>query len=172
MTVCFTGHRPDKLGGYNESNPIMTSVRKRLTHEIRRLLLAGNRTFITGMALGIDQLAADIVLELKAGGISNIRLIAAVPFIGQERMWPPTSQRKFHEILAKCDEVVHVCEAGYAAWKMQKRNEWMVDHAEIVIAVWDGTAGGTGNCVKYAERAANKPEIIRIDPKLTEVSSL
>lgn len=166
MSVCFTGHRPDKLGGYNENNPIMARVRKMLTHEIRRMLLSGNRTFITGMALGVDQLAAEILLDLKdgSGHISNIKLIAAVPFLGQEKMWPQASQRKFREILAKCDEVVYVCNAGYAGWKMQKRNEWMVDNSEAVIAVWDGTAGGTGNCVKYAESAVHKPDIIRIDP--------
>ncbi|PAD70641.1 hypothetical protein CHH83_02225 [Bacillus sp. 7586-K] len=35
---------------------------------------------------------------------------------------------------------------------MQKRNEWMVDNSDYVIAVWDGTKGGTGNCVKYAQK--------------------
>ena len=45
---------------------------------------------------------------------------------------------------------------------MQKRNEYMVDLADIVIAVWDGSASGTGNCVRYTERCGKK--IIRIMP--------
>jgi uncharacterized phage-like protein YoqJ len=39
---------------------------------------------------------------------------------------------------------------------MQLRNIWMVDHADEVWAFWDGSKGGTANCVKYAERV-NKP---------------
>jgi uncharacterized phage-like protein YoqJ len=45
---------------------------------------------------------------------------------------------------------------------MQLRNEFMVNNSDIVIAVWDGTNGGTANCVKYAQ-VENK-EIIIIDP--------
>jgi uncharacterized phage-like protein YoqJ len=33
---------------------------------------------------------------------------------------------------------------------LQKRNEWMVDHCDLLIAVWDGSEGGTANCVRYA----------------------
>ncbi|MNP85294.1 hypothetical protein D3C76_1849670 [compost metagenome] len=46
---------------------------------------------------------------------------------------------------------------------MQKRNEWMVDNSKFIISVWDGTKGGTGNCVKYAENK-NK-HISNINPK-------
>lgn len=31
---------------------------------------------------------------------------------------------------------------------MQKRNEYMVDLADKVVAVWDGSKGGTDNCEK------------------------
>ena len=46
---------------------------------------------------------------------------------------------------------------------MQTRNEWMVDKADVVIACFDGTNGGTANCVNYA-REKNK-ELIIIDPQ-------
>lgn len=39
----------------------------------------------------------------------------------------------------------------------------MVDNSDAVIAVWDGTAGGTKNCFDYATKIGKK--IIRIDPK-------
>jgi uncharacterized phage-like protein YoqJ len=45
---------------------------------------------------------------------------------------------------------------------MQKRNEWMVDHADAVIAVWDGSPSGTANCIGYA-RKKRRP-ILVIDP--------
>lgn len=46
---------------------------------------------------------------------------------------------------------------------MQKRNEWMVDNCDILIAVWDKSPGGTKNCVDYAE--SKKKQIIYINPK-------
>jgi len=54
-------------------------------------------------------------------------------------------------------------EDRYYPAKMQKRNEYMVDNSNIVIAVWDGTKGGTYNCVKYAEKLGK--EVIIINPK-------
>lgn len=45
---------------------------------------------------------------------------------------------------------------------MQKRNEYMVNLADKVIAVWGGSSGGTANCVRYAKSVGK--EIIIIKP--------
>lgn len=45
-----------------------------------------------------------------------------------------------------------VSDEEYKPWLMQKRNEFMVDRVDTVLAVWDGSDGGTGNCVKYAKK--------------------
>ncbi len=45
---------------------------------------------------------------------------------------------------------------------MQVRNEYMVDRADLVLALWNGTPGGTGNCVRYA-RTRGVPVFV-IDP--------
>lgn len=166
LTACFTGHRPNKLGGYNESNAIMVDVKSRLDNAIDYALdHLGITTFISGMALGVDMAAAEIVLKKREQFPRyGIRLVVAVPFEGQERMWLSQSRARWSEIITQADEVKYVCEPGYAAWKMQKRNAWMVDNSSLVIAVWDGTKGGTGNCVEYARKAEHKPRIIRIDP--------
>jgi uncharacterized phage-like protein YoqJ len=50
---------------------------------------------------------------------------------------------------------------------MQKRNEWMTDNSKYIIAVWDGTKGGTGNCVNYGKKV-NKL-ITSLHPKTLEV---
>ncbi len=66
LTACFTGHRPNKLGGYNESNAIMTDVKTRLERAIDYALDSlGITTFISGMALGVDMAAAEIVLKWR-----------------------------------------------------------------------------------------------------------
>jgi uncharacterized phage-like protein YoqJ len=76
-----------------------------------------------------------------------------VPFAGQESRWNAKSQTLFHEILKQCDVVKVVCEGGYAPYKMQIRNEWMVDNSHFTLAIWNGIQkGGTWNCIQYARK--------------------
>jgi uncharacterized phage-like protein YoqJ len=160
MIMAATGHRPNKLGGYDPTNPVRTAVR----HEMLRVLRENNATkAISGMALGVDQ-----DFFAVAHTVHRIPVIAAVPFLGQEKMWPPQSREVYKQLLTMAHSVVYVCSAGYQSWKMQKRNEWMVDNCDILLAVWDGSNGGTGNCVKYAESVGRK--IIRINPKELDVN--
>lgn len=153
MIVAFTGHRPNKLGGYKLPNNIYNRVCKEIESILKDLK---PEKAISGMALGVDQWAAMLCIKL------NIPFIAAVPFPGQEGVWPESSQRIYKLLLKKADDIVIVSDAPFKAAKLQKRNEWMVDQCDKLIAVFDGTDGGTCNCVKYAEK--HNKEIIRIDP--------
>ena len=40
----------------------------------------------------------------------------------------------------------------------QRRNQRMVDLSDMVAAFWDGSSGGTGNCVRYAQKV-KKPMV-------------
>jgi uncharacterized phage-like protein YoqJ len=153
IVICGTGHRPSKLGGFSIPNKIFNYVCK-FTEEI--LLKEKPDKVITGMALGFDVYLAQISYKL------SIPFIAAVPFKGQESKWPKESQNLYTKLLGLADEIVIVSPGEYSAEKMQIRNEWMVNNSNKVIAAWNGSPGGTGNCVKYA-RSIGK-EIIRINP--------
>jgi uncharacterized phage-like protein YoqJ len=146
-------------------NSVSARVKMELRKTVVTLITQGFHTFISGMALGVDQWAAEIVLELKVE-YPHIKLIAAVPFEGQETAWFKQAVERWRGLLQQSDEVVYVCEPGYAPWKMQHRNKWMVDHSSIIVAVWDGSEGGTGNCVRYAE--TTDCQIIRIQPTKQE----
>lgn len=154
MIVAFTGHRPDKLGGYTLPNPIYNNVCRQIEAQLRELK---PEKIISGMALGVDQWAAYIAFKNK------IPFVAAVPFKDQDSVWFQESKLAYAKLLAKAVEVVIVSEGGYSAHKLQIRNEWMVDHCDKLIAIWDGTPGGTCNCIKYA-KSKNK-DIIFINPK-------
>lgn len=39
----------------------------------------------------------------------------------------------------------------------------MVDHADKVLAVWNGSTSGTLNCIKYAEKLGKSVDIIKIE---------
>lgn len=157
MIVSFTGHRPDKLGGYIIPNPTYIHICQQIE---KTLLEFKPEKVISGMALGIDQWAAFIATKL------GIPFIAAVPFEGQEKAWPQHSQSIYNKLLGKAAEKVVVCDGGYSAHKMQLRNEWMVNNCDTLIAIWDKTPGGTGNCVNYAQSI--KKNIVFINPSLTK----
>lgn len=68
----------------------------------------------------------------------------------------------YNDILSKADTVKLVSDEAYKPYLMQKRNEYMVDLADKVIAVWDGSKSGTANCVRYAKKCGK--DIIKIQP--------
>ena len=43
-----------------------------------------------------------------------------------------------------------VVSSHYTPYCMQRRDRYMVDHAALVIAVFDGTSGGTRYTIDYA----------------------
>jgi len=167
ITCCVTGHRPLKIGGYDKTSPLRAAIRANLRKAVWMAVERGYRVFISGMAIGVDQDFAEVVLEFRGMYPDlGIKLIAAVPFRGQETKWPHHSQQFYRLLLSEADEVIHVCEPGYAGWKMQERNEWMSNRSSLVIAVYDGTSGGTRNCILYAEDLRPKRSFIAINPEL------
>jgi uncharacterized phage-like protein YoqJ len=140
MIIAATGHRPPKLGGYGEA------AASRL-EALATAYLAAQRPAqaISGMALGWDQAFAVAALRL------DIPLIAAVPFEGHEKRWPDKSVQRHREILAAAS-VVHVVSEYPGSRAMDLRNRWMVDNSDLVCAMWDGSWGGTFNCIQYVRR--------------------
>lgn len=151
-----TGHRPDKLGGYKTPNPLYNKVVKK-TFEVLDALKP--ETVISGMALGFDTILFKCALE------RGIPIIAAVPFDGFSSKWPEATQKEYEALLKRAKEVKYICDPGYATWKMQKRNEWMVDESQLLFGMWDGSEGGTGNCIAYAKKYDDSQEILIINPK-------
>lgn len=144
MILAGTGHRPEKLGGYTAqaARDLKIVAKAHLQYLIRR----DNVEIISGMAQGWDQALADACIEM------GIRWTAAIPFEGQASVWPDGAKRRWERLVEKANKIVVVSEGPYAPEMMQTRNIWMVDNADGVIALWDGSVGGTKNCVKYAEK--------------------
>ena len=145
MILAGTGHRLDKLAlpghsGYSDF------VRDRLVDLAEAVLRKlGPDKVYSGMALGWDMALAE------AAWRCDLPWVAAVPFVGQEGRWPEKSRQHYEWLLGKANDVVVVCPGEYAAWKMQRRNEYMVDNSNLLLALWNGSPGGTGNCIAYAK---------------------
>lgn len=136
----FTGHRPQRLGGYGDD------VTDRLSQFAEKWLTINRPAkAISGMAQGWDVAVAEAALRL------NIPLIAALPFKDQDKIWPAQARVRYRAILAAADETHIVSEGDYVVWKMHHRNRWMADRCDLIVSLWDGTPeGGTAKCVEYA----------------------
>ena len=165
MILAGTGHRPTKLGNeWDGVGHCSDWCRHCIQKAFERVK---PEEVISGMALGFDTLFAEEALR------AGIPLTAAVPFTGQENKWPETSQQRYRAICSQA-EVVVVCSGGYSPDKMQVRNQWMVDRCSILLACWDGSRGGTCNCVEYAlkqgfevRREIEHGTILKFDPRTT-----
>lgn len=155
MIIAWTGHRPDKLGGYDRSNPLKTKIQSLLDVMVFQF---GKIQCISGMALGVDQWIAEGCVD------RGIDFIAAVPCKNQERLWPQESQQAYRRLLTKASKVVTLAEE-YGPSVMQDRNVWMVNNADLVVAIWNGSTGGTKNCVNYC-KSINKTIVVFNPSKL------
>lgn len=160
-TACFTGHRPNKLGGYygERAEKIQEDVFNALVGTIKELHELGYDHFIIGGAVGVDQIAGWAVLHCKKQGL-NIRLTIARPFPSQAAKWPKHIQEQFEKLCAAADEVVDVSSDPYTVEKMHIRNHWMVDKSETVIGVYNGGYGGTKECLDYARAQGRAAKLI------------
>lgn len=156
-TVAFTGHRT--YGG---------QAAAALRATVGELYARGFRTFLCGMAMGFDLAAAEAVLacrDFETGSafspaaapdphfphtpMPGLRLVAVIPFRGQESRFPAADRERFRRVLAAADHSVTLS-PSYHAGCYAVRNNYLVEHAALLVAWYDGSPGGTHYTVRRA----------------------
>lgn len=153
MILSGTGHRPNKL---HLSDPYSVANHQHLVQFATYALNWFEREVckleegISGMALGWDLALAQAFID------RDLKWTAALPCTGQEAMWPQPAQRRYNEILKQASDAILVTGGSYTdnPGCMQLRNVWMVEHSDHILALWDGSSGGTGNCIIAANANA------------------
>ena len=165
--LAFTGHRPESLPfGENELAASAIRIKTLLADEIMRCAAQGYDTFLAGGARGGDILFAEQVLFVKGLEYPDIRLITVVPHEGQANNWTEAWRERYFRVLEYSTDVVTLG-SHYSSGCYHARNRYLVDHADSVLALYNGSpTGGTAYTVKYAYQR-NK-EIIVIDPTTME----
>jgi uncharacterized phage-like protein YoqJ len=148
VILSFTGHRPQKLGGYSaETSGKLTVFASKSLEKL------SPSKCIIGMAIGWDMAVARSCARM------GIPFVAAVPFVGQEKRWPDGPKREYARLLRQADSVEVIAPGGYEPFKMHLRNHWMVNNSNKLVALWNGDRdGGTFRCVEYA-KTQNRPII-------------
>lgn len=150
MKLAITGHRASKLGKIGEEDDWFSDM----IYDLRLAFADLGVHFIyEGQADGVDLTAAFAAFQ------SDIPFEAVVPYAGHQSMMPSDLWK---DVWGNAVEAAHNVEIlsdsqkypGH--WCMHNRNRYMVDHADEVLAVWNGEeSGGTWATVKYA-RSKNK----------------
>ena len=126
-SIAFTGHRPKDLMG-----------KRYLDFRDALIAIVKDRTdlhFVVGGALGVDTWAAEFAI---AHGIPFTLVLPFRPEV-MGKYWTQLQRHIIHD------------EPSYDVRAYQLRNEFMVNAADIVLAVWTGKKdGGTANCIRYA----------------------
>lgn len=156
-TVAFTGHRT-----YDGQ------AAAALRATVGELYARGFRTFLCGMAMGFDLAAAEAVLACRDSETGSafspaaapephsphtpmpgLRLVAVIPFRGQESRFPAADRERFRRVLAAADHSVTLS-PSYHAGCYAVRNNYLVEHAALLVAWYDGSPGGTHYTVRRA----------------------
>ncbi|MGN1223213.1 MAG: SLOG family protein [Christensenellales bacterium] len=161
-TACLTGHRPKSLPwGYDEEKENCKRFKSDLIDIFTGGIEYGLKTFLIGMAEGFDMIGGETLIELRKRH-KEIKIIAVVPCKDQEIKWKPEQQKRYRNLLKKCDDVI-ILQENYTADCMNKRNKYMVDNSSVVIACYNGKPSGTGNTIRFAKENGCKIRIIDIN---------
>ena len=146
MVLAFAGHRPEKLPwGSEESDPRCAALKAQLREAVRAAAAEGYDTFLCGMARGCDLWFAEAVLA------QGLRLEAYLPCPSQTDRWSESDRARQTELLLGC-AAVYMVEPQYSPGCMLRRNQKMVDAADGLLTVYDGSPGGTGAAIDHAKK--------------------
>lgn len=163
--LSITGQRHCLFGGVSSGTPAVQYIKSELQKTVTRALDKGFRHFISGGDIGVGLWSAEFVLRQKLEH-PEIRLTIARPYPSFHHSWPGDPKIEFERQMDKADDVLDISDNGFEHWKIEKRNQWMVDASDCLVAVWDGRKSfwpkDEGQTYKMVEYAWNngKPTII------------
>jgi uncharacterized phage-like protein YoqJ len=134
MKVGFTGHRHLK---YKDVESQLVIIHKKYPDAM----------WITGGAFGLDSHAASYALD------HSIPLWLVLPFPANIlcARWPSGEARELLFRSVRGCTRLSVTSPAFSMGAYQHRNEFMVDASDLMVAFFDGSPGGTANCVRYAK---------------------
>ncbi len=150
-TIAFTGNRsltsPSGLRGTQVERAICNKLYELLEKEH---LENGITTYLSGVAIGYDTLAAMVVLELKRK-YPSISLIAVIPFEGQEAKFSYEQKQMYKDILKQADHSITISPNGYSNEAYHQRNDFLIANSTRMYGYHNGKPrSGTGSTIRKA----------------------
>lgn len=162
VTCSFTGHRPEKLPWKeNEADPQCVALKRKLDEALEEAHNRGIRHFMCGMARGADFYFCEAVLKLRQQH-PEVTLEAVIPCEEQAARWRERERQRYFTLVEQCDQET-MLQRHYDKGCMLRRNRYLVDHASLLIAAYDGMLGGTMYTLTYAMRQGVEVKILDIE---------
>ncbi len=147
--LCFTGHRPEKL----PMGVVYRGMVRMLNHYIDLAVQKGYTRFFTGLADGIDCLAAEYLFTLRSEH-PEIEVIGVQPCEDYRTFFQQRgySVPRLEFMLANIDSLVILPGSFRDSSVFLKRNCYMVDHSAAIIAVCRDGRSGSMQALNYARK--------------------
>ena len=156
MRVALTGHRPQRLGLPDDELDLKWA---RIGHWILNQILDVSDVYC-GMANGSDILiglntcvikesyrAASPELEKNR----NLKLHCILPCKDYN-----SSNKYYSKLKTEADEWIELSDEFYKGCD-NVRDQYMVDHCDVLLAIWDGNkSGGVWSTIRKAQKAGKK----------------
>lgn len=162
LIIGVTGHR--RLG---DAGPLALTVDAALDEIERREAENGPRparmTVLSPLAEGADRLVARRVLARPGGELVAVLPMSEKRYAGDFEA--PGSEAEFRELLARAATVRRLRGPRTRAHAYAAAGRWVVDHCDVLLALWDGRPeegpGGTAEIIRYAKKTGRA--VVRID---------
>ncbi len=128
--------------------------KKALQKTLESLIKEGVETFYNGIAVGFDLLSAEMIIELKKK-YPWVKLALCVPFYGQEKSYSSEDKKRYAEVLKNCDSLTVLADHYYQGCFF-KRNDYMCEQADMLLAYKRSEKGGTAYTVKKFMKKGGK----------------
>jgi hypothetical protein len=116
------------------------------------------RKALSSLAAGSDQIFAEVALDL------GIPVLAILPLPGYEAFFEGAKLANYRRLLKRC-ECIELPSSGNAERDFFEAGKYIVDHCNVLFAIWDGGAaeglGGTADVVAYARHGCR---LVHINP--------
>lgn len=151
IVIGVTGHRrlDNEAHLAKEAAAVLEKIKKHFPPQIRHSVAF---TVLSPLAEGADRLVARVVLE-SAGG----QLDVVTPMEKEEyaaHFSGPGSRVEFERFFSKAKSCRRLPSFGSRTEAYARVGRYVVDHCDVLIAIWDGRAGegegGTADTVGYA----------------------
>lgn len=148
-TLCFTGHRPEKLPRGAALDHLLAALYYQIDHAVRR----GYTFFLTGMADGIDFYATEYLISLKMTH-PELTIIGVQPCMDYEEFFRIRRYDMQHlRIMQRGVDCRVALQDSYRnPGVFLQRNRYMVERSSALIAVCSEGRSGSAFTYHYAQK--------------------
>lgn len=142
-TCCFTGHRILTL---------TEELSRDLANELIGLINSGVTDFYAGGALGWDMFCEKMILRMK-NHFPQIKLHLVLPCspAAQTAKWTDGQKKEFERIMQAADST-EILSQNYYSGCMKKRNQRLVDLADVCVCYCLNSQSGSAQTVRMAQK--------------------